>query len=136
MRREGSRLYKKTMNETKFQTRYRIAPARLAEYDYGANGAYFITICTKNKEHYFGDITTIDGEVSLQLTTIGQRVIDGWFSIPEFSPFVQLDAFPLMPNHLHGILFINKPDYADWQANTFGPQRETLPHLSGVSNRA
>lgn len=114
------------MGEFKFQNKYRIASARLASYDYGANGAYFITVCTKNREAYFGDIVIINGEPVIQPTTIGQRVIDGWLSIPTFSPFVELDAFQLMPNHLHGILFINKPEYNNWQPNTFGPQSQNL----------
>ncbi len=114
------------MGETKFEGRYRINPARLVDYDYGSNGTYFITVCTQNKERYFGDIVLVDGEPAIQPTGIGQRTIDGWLSIPTFSPFVQLDAFQLMPNHLHGILFIDKPDYNDWQPNVFGPQRQNL----------
>lgn len=120
------RVSTKIMDETKFQSKYRIEPARLLDYDYGSNGAYFITICTKNKDCYFGDIGIVDEEPVIQPTTIGQRAIDGWYSIPEFSPFIQLDAFQLMPNHLHGILFINKADYTDWKPNTFGPQKENL----------
>ena len=114
------------MDETKFHGKYRIEPARLSDYDYGSNGAYFITICTRNRDCYFGDIITVNGETGIQPKIIGQRTIDGWLSIPEFSSFVQLDAFQLMPNHLHGILFINKPNYDNWQPNTFGPQRENL----------
>ncbi len=40
----------------KFKNKYRISSARLQTWDYGSNGAYFITICTKNKEHFFGEI--------------------------------------------------------------------------------
>lgn len=114
------------MAETKFDGRYRIDPARLTNYDYGSNGAYFVTVCTQNKECHFGEIDNVNGELVIQPTVIGQRVIEGWLSIPTFSPFVQLDAFQLMPNHLHGVLFIDKPDYSDWQPNVFGPQRQNL----------
>ncbi|QHV95154.1 transposase [Spirosoma endbachense] len=117
------------MDETKFQNKYRIEPARLEDYDYGANGAYFITICSKNKICYFGDIVRDNDRPIIQPTIIGQRAIDGWLSIPEFYPFVQLDAFQLMPNHLHGILFINKPDYNDWRPNAFGPQSNNIPSI-------
>ncbi len=116
-----------TMNEHKFQGRYRIESARLADYDYGSNGLYFVTICTQNRVHYFGEIVTDDADnYLLQPNLIGQRVIDGWLSIPTFVPFVQLDAFQLMPNHLHGIIWICKPDYNDWQPNRFGPQQDNL----------
>jgi hypothetical protein len=40
----------------KFKNKYRIPSARLQSWDYGANGAYFITICTQNREHFFGEI--------------------------------------------------------------------------------
>ena len=42
----------------KFQNKYRIPSAQLQNWDYGENGAYFITICTKNMVHYFGDVET------------------------------------------------------------------------------
>ncbi|WP_179830181.1 transposase [Spirosoma fluviale] len=113
----------------------------MATYDYGANGAYFVTICTKDKAPYFGDIALINGEPVIQPTIIGQRTIDGWLSIPTFSPFVKLDAFQLMPNHLHGVLFINKPEYDNWEPNTFGPQSQNLASIlrgfkSGVKAHA
>jgi putative transposase len=67
------------MNDDKFQGRYHIDSARLADYDYGSNGMYFITICTKNRESYFGEIIADDeNHCELMTTPIGQRVIDGW----------------------------------------------------------
>ena len=72
---------------------------------------------------------------------IGQVVIDYWQAIPTRFPFVRLDAFQLMPNHLHGIIWIDKPDYTDWQPNQFGPQRDNLAAVirgfkAGVSGYA
>jgi len=46
----------KKIKMDKFKNKYRISSARLQSWDYGANGAYFITICTKNREHFFGKI--------------------------------------------------------------------------------
>lgn len=43
-------------NRAKFQNKYRIASARAQWWDYGWNGAYFITICTQNRKHFFGEI--------------------------------------------------------------------------------
>jgi len=40
----------------KFQNKYRISSARLQTWDYGWNGAYFVTVCTKNRRHFFGEI--------------------------------------------------------------------------------
>ncbi len=51
------------MNPTQYQETYRIASARLAGWDYATNAAYFVTICTQNRIHSFGEI--IDGQVNL-----------------------------------------------------------------------
>jgi putative transposase len=54
----------------KYQNKYRIPSARLQNWDYGSNAAYFVTICTKNREHFFGEI--VDGE--MHLNDIGKIV--------------------------------------------------------------
>ncbi|WP_157813338.1 transposase [Flavobacterium sp. 5] len=95
------------MNE-KFQNKYRIPSTRLKNWDYGQNGAYFITICTGNKEHFFGEIVSTNGENEIQLNEIGKLANDFWVKIPEHFPFVELGNFVVMPNHIHGILIINK----------------------------
>jgi len=53
--------------DDKFQNKYRISSTRLQNWDYGWNAPYFVTICTKKREHYFGNI--VDGE--MQLSEIG-----------------------------------------------------------------
>lgn len=153
----------------KFQNKYRIPSNRLQGFDYGSDGAYFVTICTKNRLCYFGNIVETghcpsqsnDAEAdiypsknesrnpgeadnypsknntdnrqietghcpSLRPTKIGQIAIDFWNDIPNHYPFVILDEFVVMPNHIHGILFFNKPDKTDWQPNQFGPQSQNL----------
>ncbi len=90
----------------KFQNKYRIPSARLQSWDYGANGLYFVTICTKNREHFFGEIQ--NGEMIL--SEIGILANKYWNEIPEHFPFAILDAFVVMPNHVHGIIVIDKPD--------------------------
>ncbi|MEX2369830.1 MAG: hypothetical protein WD578_02400 [Bacteroidales bacterium] len=47
----------------KFRNKYRIESSRKQNWDYRWDGAYFVTICTKNMVRYFGDI--VDGEVKL-----------------------------------------------------------------------
>lgn len=83
---------------------YRGKTFRLKNWDYGSVGIYFVTICTQNKEHYFGKID--NGE--MQFSAIGHIVKDNWIEIQEQFPFVQLDEFVVMPNHIHGILIVEK----------------------------
>ena len=112
------------MNPGKYQEKYRIASARLAGWDYGSNATYFITLCTQNRVHAFGEV--IDNEVDLN--SLGQVAWDCWHAIPEHFPFVALDKFVAMPNHVHGILRINKSsrDGAPSSINQFGPQAQNL----------
>lgn len=87
----------------KYQNKYRIPSARLKNWDYASNGAYFITICTKNRKHYFGEIA--NGE--MDLSPIGKLAHQFWNEIPAHFPFVELGNFVVMPNHMHGILIIS-----------------------------
>ena len=91
----------------KFQNKYRIASARLQNWDYGCNAPYFVTICTKDREHYFGEIR--NGE--MQLNELGILAEKLWQEIPKHFPFVELGNFVVMPNHVHGILVFNKQDH-------------------------
>ena len=89
----------------KFQDKYRIPSARAGWWDYGNDAAYFVTINADNlKNHYFGHIR--DGKI--QLSAIGQIARDYWLKIPNKFPFVKQDVFVIMPNHLHGIIIIDK----------------------------
>jgi len=75
---------------------------RLKDYDYSQEGAYFITICTKNRECIFGRI--VDGK--MQLNKFGEIVRYTWFDLPNHNTNVELDQFIIMPNHIHGIIII------------------------------
>ena len=87
----------------KFKNKYRISSTRLQNWDYRWTGAYFITICNQNREHYFGEIT--DGK--MQLSNVGVIADILWHQIPHHHRNVELGAFVVMPNHIHGILIIN-----------------------------
>ncbi len=89
---------------TKYQNKYRIPSARLQNWDYGSNGAYFITICTQNREHFFGEIV----DTKMEVNEIGYLAEKYWFEIPNHFSFVELGNFVVMPNHVHGILIIDK----------------------------
>ena len=85
---------------------YRIPTARLQSWDYGNNAAYFITICTNNRKHYFGKIV----EGVMHLNALGKLAHTHWLKILEDYNFVELGSFVVMPNHFHGILIINKEE--------------------------
>jgi REP element-mobilizing transposase RayT len=97
----------------KFQNKYRISSARLKNWDYGNNGAYFITICSREREHFFGEVESIDNENEMQFNEIGKLANKFWSEIPIHFPFVELGNYQVMPNHIHGILIINKKNIID-----------------------
>jgi REP element-mobilizing transposase RayT len=88
----------------KFKNRYRIKSARLAGYDYRNEGLYFVTICTKNKFHYFGEIEN----GNLLLNEIGLITHRYWAEISQHFKHVSLDEFVIMPFHMHGIICIEE----------------------------
>lgn len=77
---------------------------RLSGYDYSQNGAYFVTVCTQNRDCLFGAVE--DG--NMVLNSHGQIVFDVWSHLPEHYFHVQLDQFVVMPNHFHGIIVLNR----------------------------
>ncbi len=81
---------------------YRRKSFRLHGYDYRNEGMYFVTICTKDRYLYFGQIE----QDKMILSDIGEIVYKNWLLIPELSPHIVLDEFVIMPNHIHGILAI------------------------------
>ncbi|MDO8609869.1 MAG: transposase [bacterium] len=87
----------------KFRNIYRIPSTRLPRWDYSDNGYYFITICTKERKNYFGEIKFN----KMKLSMIGKIIEKFWFEIPGHFSFIELDEFVVMPNHIHGILIIN-----------------------------
>ncbi len=129
------------MSEEIFLNKYRIPSARASWHGYNS-GIYFVTICTKNREHYFGEI--INGE--MQLSIIGLIAKKCWQEIPQHFPHVEIPIWVVMPNHIHGIIMIEQPletqNYVDMHnpietqnfaslqqqtnANRFGPQSKNL----------
>lgn len=87
----------------KFRNKYRIPSARAPWWDYGNDGAYFITICTKGRECCLGDV--VDGE--MQLSHVGLLADVFWYEIKNHAKNVKLDVFQVMPNHILGVLILN-----------------------------
>ncbi|OGP74696.1 MAG: hypothetical protein A2Y80_02600 [Deltaproteobacteria bacterium RBG_13_58_19] len=79
---------------------------RLKDYDYAQVGAYFVTICSANREFLFGEI--IQGEMILNQA--GRIVQEEWLKTTALRAYVKLDQFVVMPNHFHGILIISRDD--------------------------
>ena len=78
---------------------------RLRGYDYSQPGAYFITLCTETRKCLFGEIS--DG--GILLSAFGRIVDEEWHRTIQIRPTVALDAFSIMPNHVHGIIVLNEP---------------------------
>ena len=89
----------------KYQNKYSIASARLQSWDYRWNAAYFVTICTRKREHFFGEI--IDEEMQLSKMGIITDII--WHEIKNHAKHIELGQFIVMPNHIHGIIIIDNP---------------------------
>src|SRR6218665_3994890 len=117
-----------------FNNKFRIPSARLQSWNYANQGIYFITICTKDRESFFGKIYNS----SLIPTEIGQIAWTEWFKVTDIRPDmnIELGEFVVMPNHIHGIVIIgrnefNKPDYSniDNSQNQFLAQSKNLASI-------
>ncbi len=75
---------------------------RLPGYDYSSPGGYYITIDSHHQEHIFGEI--VGGE--MRLNQWGAIAESEWLRTPELRSEIELDVYQIMPNHIHGILFI------------------------------
>ena len=113
----------------KYQNKYRVESARLQHYDYGQSGLYFITICTANHEHLFGDI--IDDE--MQLSHIGVLADVLWHEIKNHSKNVVLHEFVVMPNHIHGIIEIVESDVKNTNNSDVTGNVSTMAKMSPKS---
>ncbi len=76
---------------------------RLRGYDYSQDGYYFVSICTKGRKEFFGDIR----EAKMDLNRYGEIVNQCWRDLPRHYPNCFLDSFVIMPNHIHGIIVID-----------------------------
>lgn len=104
----------------KFLNKYRIPSARWRNWNYADEAAYFITICTKEKKHFFGKV--VDGE--MQLSTAGKIAKQEWIKSKSLRPDMNLDMeiFQIMPNHIHGIIVIGR--------NKYNTSRDTMRGVS------
>jgi len=113
----------------------------LKNWDYSWNGAYFVTICTKNRINYFAKM--INNKTHLnKLGLITQKY---WLEIPKHFSFTQLDEYTIMPNHMHAIIWIrndqpnmgrgliNQTPSPDYNETNFGKFFEIVNPMSSNS---
>jgi REP element-mobilizing transposase RayT len=98
---------------------------RLKSYDYSHPGAYFVTVCAHNREMLFGEITS--GKIVLN--EYGNIVVRCWREIAAHFPNTELDEFVVMPNHIHGIIWINN----SVGANDYSPLQMPYKNIHGTS---
>jgi len=88
---------------TLYKNKYRVETTRLKNWDYTSDGRYFITVCTIGRKNLFG---TIENGIII-LNENGRIVEQCWFDLPNHYSNLILDAFVVMPNHIHGIMIID-----------------------------
>ena len=113
------------MSEDKYKNRYRIPSARATWHDY-LGGAYFVTICTKDREFYLG---TIENE-QMHLSEIGKYADEQFRDVSLNYPYAEIPSYVVMPNHIHAIVIIDDrifhPQY---------PCRDAINRVSGTEKQ-
>jgi REP element-mobilizing transposase RayT len=121
----------KSKDSNKKENRKRKFSYRLPGHDYCHPGAYFVTICTYQMHNLFGDI--IHG--GMRLNSYGEIVQNEWFFTPIVRDYVQVfnDEFVVMPNHIHGVIWIVSERVAclDTSINPCGPKSGSLGAIIG-----
>lgn len=72
------------------------------------HGAYFVTLCTRARQHLFGRIVGTGPDAHLEPTDTGRLVLDEWLALPHHFKHLRLDQVQLMPDHLHAILILDR----------------------------
>ena len=98
-------------------------PTRLAGYDYGTPGAYFITICTKDRRCLLGEVKNNE----MCLSGLGEITEKEILGIESHYQGVKVDKYVIMPNHIHMIIFIERAE----GMNPFPTIRTNVPDIIG-----
>ena len=101
---------------------------RLKGYDYAQAGAYFVTICIQGRACLFGDVVNRQ----MRVNKCGQVVADSWLWLSGRYPYVGLDEWVVMPNHLHGIMILTEPGGRDGSRTAPTENRKSIGRLIGA----
>lgn len=99
---------------------HRRRSVRLKSHDYRVAGAYFVTICSFQRECLFGEV--IEG--GMMLNAVGSAVVTCWQNIPGHFLNVEMDTFVVMPNHFHAVLHITDSTVGAKQGVSASPGSE------------
>ena len=99
---------------------------RLQDYDYAGEGLYFVTTCTVHRACLFGDVV----DAQMRLNDSGHAVEAAWHDLPRHYPGVRLDAFVVMPNHIHGVIALFDPVGAGFKPAPAAGTRRTIDHAA------
>ena len=88
---------------------------RCVGHDYSQRQIYMVTMVTEERRPLFGQVVGHSEAATdsceaprIALTELGQRVEDEWWGIPRYYPQIEILALQMMPDHLHGIIFIKE----------------------------
>ena len=126
------------MSDDLFQNKYRIESARAWWHDYDG-GSYFITICTKHREHFFGEIV----EGNMVLSEIGKYTAEQFQNVSTHYPDAEIPLYTIMPNHVHAVVVVatcrdgvhtvstTKANANRWISDTVNETMQGISHKKG-----
>ena len=100
---------------------------RLKNYDYAESGAYFVTVISQNRQCIFGEV--VDGKI--ELNEFGHILAEEWERSNKIRQEIELDAFVVMPNHIHGIVTIDVVGATGRSPSPSGPPKRSLGAFVG-----
>ena len=116
---------------TLFHNKYRIETARYSNSDYN-NGYFFVTFCTKNREHFLGEI--IDNE--MHLSEIGKYTLKTINETSIWHPYCSVVTYVIMPNHVHAIFYVAYKSTSDYNdKNVIDNDINVNQHMKDISHR-
>ena len=113
-------------------------PTRLREYDYSENGAYFVTICTKNRENILSEITVGTGVLDCPqsiLSSYGEVANKHLINMSDFYDTIKIDKYIIMPNHIHILIQISEEEKLNGSSGTPTPTNSSIPQFISTFKR-
>ena len=116
---------------------------RIKQYNYSSRGAYFVTICIKDRKPMLSSVINPVGVGALddpipqvRLTAIG-RLVENFLLSSDRIAGVKIDRYVIMPDHIHAIIFLNPEEYIDQNGSSRAPTptNEMLPHVISTFKR-